>query len=156
MAAVAQLLAHLHAAGGLQDQQHIRYQDCHSHWKLQRQLALKFCWCDCTMLSIALSTISFLKQQLKSKQAVAIASHRNLKAEKTSRSAIMREFHQGNDELAFSQADSTDLRQELRVTQVAAAAESASLRQELKDVKDVAGSDAVLHNTESASLKEEL
>ncbi len=107
-------------------------------------------------LSTALSTISCLKQQLKSKQAEANAAQRFLKAEKTSRAALMRELRRCNDELAFSQADSTDLRQELRVTRAATAAESASLRQELKDVKDVAASDAVLHRTEAASLKEEL
>ncbi len=107
-------------------------------------------------LSTALSTISCLKQQLKSKQAEANAAQRILKAEKTSRAALMRELRQCNDELAFSQADLTDLRQELRVTQVAAAAESASLRQELKVVRDAVASDAVLHSTESASLKEEL
>jgi len=55
----------------------------------------------------------------------------------------MRQLCQCNDELAFSQAESTDVRQELRVSQVAAAW-SASLRQELKVVRHAAASDALL------------
>ncbi len=105
-------------------------------------------------LSSTLSTISFLKQQLKSKQARANASHRNLKAKKTSRSALVRHLFQCNDELALSQAESTDLRQELRVPQVAAVAESACLRQELQVVRHAA--DPPLHSTQSVSSKEEL
>jgi len=63
---------------------------------------------------------------------------------------------QCNDELALSQAESTDLRQELRVPKVAAVAESACLRQELKVVRHAAASDPPLHSTQSVSSKEEL
>jgi len=52
-------------------------------------------------LSTALSTISFLKQQLNLKQAEANASHRNLKTVKTSPSALTRDLRWCNDELAF-------------------------------------------------------